>query len=214
VTPSDPDDLARLREALASLAGKDGSSADAGRIFDAVHGSTLSGEERRAVVDELVRDPDAAEAWRLARELAPEGAPVQVPARGEAWKWMSIAAAMVLAVVAGWQLFTPWVPAEPPVYRSGEQRSITSTLRPGVPLSRTQPVLRWTAIEGARYQVRVLTPELQVLVESGELTSPEYALGADVLSRIPSGGEILWQVEARIRGGSVVVSSTFRVRLE
>ena len=83
MSASDPGDVARLREALASLAGKDGkdgSSADAGRIFDALHGN-LSVDERRAIVDELVRDAGAAEAWGLARELAPESAAASVSGR-------------------------------------------------------------------------------------------------------------------------------------
>jgi hypothetical protein len=216
VSASDPGDLARLREALASLAGKDGkdsSSADAGRIFDALYGN-LSADERRAVVDELVNDAEAAEAWGLARELAPESATASVTGRMEMWKWISMAAALLLAVGLGWRLFSPWKPAEPPVYRSGEQRTIASALPPGAPLSRTQPVLRWTPVEGARYQVRVLTPELQVLVETGELTTSEYTLSPDVLRRIAPGGAILWQVEGRIPGSAVVTSPTFSVRLE
>ena len=101
-----------------------------------------------------------------------------------------------------------------PAYRSVEQRTITSLLPPAAVLSRAQPVLRWTALEGARYRVRVLTPELQVLEETGELASPEHTLGSDVLRRIPAGGQILWQVEGRIRGSAVVVSPTFSVRVE
>jgi len=216
VSASDPGDVARLREALASLAakdGKDGSSADAGRIFDALHGN-LSVDERRAIVDELVHDPEAAEAWGLARELAPESAAASVTGRTETWKWISMAAALLLAVGLGWRLFSPGKPAEPPVYRSGEQRTIASALPQGAPLSRSQPVLRWTPVEGARYQVRVLTPELQVLVETGELTTPEYTLSPDVLQRIPPGGVFLSQVEGRIPGSAVVTSPTFSVRLE
>jgi hypothetical protein len=212
VSDPDPGDVARLREALASLAGKDRSSADPGRIFDALHGD-LSAEERRAVVEELVVDAEAAETWRLARELAPDSAAAVADRPHDRWKWMSMAAAMLLAVAVGWQLFSSRTPTEPPVYRSGEQRTIASALPVGVPLSRTQPVLRWTAIEGAGYRVRVLTPELQVLVETGELTTTEYRLGDDVMRRIVPGGVILWQVEARVQG-SVVTSPTFSVRVE
>ena len=219
---SDPDDVARLREALASAEGKAGrdgragsdSSTDAGRIFDAIHGTTLDAGERRAIVDELVTDADAAEAWRLARELAPEPVAASIPARREAWKWLSMAAALVLAVGLGWRLFSPQEPAELPAYRSGEQRAIASTLPPGAPLSRAAPVLRWTPVPDARYRVRVLTPELQVLVETGELTTPEHTLSADVLRRISPGAVILWQVEARVPGSGVVTSPTFSVRLE
>jgi hypothetical protein len=217
VSASDPGDVARLREALASLAGtdggKDGGSADAGRIFDALHGN-LEVEERRAIVDELVTDPDAAEAWRLARELAPEPRAASTAGRLEPWKWLSMAAALVLVVGLGWRLFSPGKPEDLPVYRSGDERAIASTLPVGAPLPRAQPVLRWTPVPGARYRVRVLTPELQVLVERGELTTPEYTLSPDVLRRIEPGAAILWQVEGRVPGSAVVTSPTFSVRLE
>ena len=220
----DPDETTRLREAFASLSGgkPDGEAVDAGRIFDAVHGE-MSDEERRAIVEELALDADAAEAWRLARELAPEPVPAHVRARvfsdpgaprQDAWKWLSIAAAMVLAVGLGWRLISPGGPATPPGYRSGEQRAIASALPQGVPLSRARPTLQWTGLEGARYRVRVLTPELAVLVESGELTSPAYTLSDDVLRRVAPGALILWQVEARTADNAVVVSPTFSVRLE
>ena len=127
---------------------------------------------------------------------------------------MSIAAAAVLVAGLAWQFFNPTGAPEAPAYRSVEQRTITSSLPPAAALSRAQPVLRWTALEGARYRVRVLTPELEVLEETGELASPEHTLGSDVLRRIPAGGQILWQVEGRIRGSGVVVSPTFSVRVE
>jgi hypothetical protein len=216
VSASDPGDFARLREALASLAGTDARKdrpVDVGRIFDAVHGN-LDAEERRAIVDELVTDADAAEAWRLAKELTPEAVAPSIAQRLETWKWLSMAAAFLLAVGLGWRLFGPPTPGTPPAYRGGEQRAIASALPAGVPLSRTQPVLRWTPVEGARYQVRVLTPELQVLVETGELTTPEYRLADEVLRRVAPGGRILWQVEGRIPGNGVITSPTFSVRLE
>ena len=216
MSASDPGDLARLREALASLAGKDSrkdSPVDVGRIFDALHGN-LDVEERRAIVDELATDADAAEAWRLARELAPDAIAPSMARRLETWKWLSMAAALLLAVGLGWRLFSPSTPGTPPGYRGGEQRAITSGVPAGAPLSRSQPVLRWSSIEGARYQVRVLTPELQVLVETGELTTPDYRLSDDVLRRVAPGGVILWQVDARIPGSGVITSPTFSVRLE
>ena len=211
----DPDETTRLREAFASVSGgkPDGGTADAGRIFDAVHGE-MSVEERRAIVEELALDADAAEAWRLARELAPEPVPARVAPRQDAWKWLSIAAAMVLAAGLGWRLIGPGGPTAVPGYRGGEQRAIASALPQGVPLSRARPTLQWTPLEGARYRVRVLTPELAVLVESGELTTPAYTLSEDVLRRVTPGAVILWQVEARTADNAVVASPTFSVALE
>jgi hypothetical protein len=214
VTSPETPDVRRLREALASLAGSDDAppAVDSERIFDALHGR-LSDEERRAVVEELVRSPDAAEAWRFARELSPADRQADAPSR-RLWLGLSIAAAALLAVTLGWQFSDTLRTREEPVYRSVEQRRIESLLPPEQSLPRSMPVLRWTPIEGARYRVRVLTPALEVLEEADELTKPEHALDANVVRRLPAGQQILWQVEASVAGEAQLVSPTFSVRLE
>jgi len=205
----EPPDVARLREALARLSDDPGwPDADNERVFSALHGD-MSPEERRAVVDELIRNPQAAAAWRLARELEPEE---PMPVSAVPWKWMSIAAMLVVIAGAFW-LFPPWQ-SEAPVFRGGEARTIASLLPGGVPLSRAEPVLRWSGLEGARYRVRVLTPELELLDESDDLAEPEYRLRDDVLRRIPARGRMLWQVEARVGGTPAVVSLTFSTQVE
>jgi hypothetical protein len=212
MSTGEPDDVARLRAALASLQGDGQGSVDAGRIFDAVHGQ-LSAAEREAMVEELLANPDAAEAWRLARELAPESVPesaIQPPSRGVS-KWLAVAAALVLAAGVGWMALRP---APEPVYRNGQSLAIASALPADVPLPRAQPVLRWTGLDGGRYRVRVLTPELDVLDESDELSAPQYTVSAEALRRVPPGGRIVWQVDARLPDGVAVVSPSFSTPIE
>jgi hypothetical protein len=206
----EPPDVARYREALARLADEPGwPEADAERVFSALHGD-VSDEERRAVVDELIRNPRAASAWRLARELEP---PDRIGRRlmNTPRTWMAIAATVAIMAGAAW-LFVPW--RSEPVFRTGESRSIASLLPAGARLSRAAPVLRWTPVEGARYRVRVLKEELDLLDESDDLAVPEYRLRDDILQKVPAGGRILWQVEARAGVAAVVVSPTFSARLE
>jgi hypothetical protein len=213
VTPHDDPEVRRLREAVDALAGTDAASAvDAERIFDALHG-TLTSDERQAVVEELVRNPDAAEAWRLARELAPADRQAGGSSR-QTWTRWSVAAAALVAVVIGWQVTDLLRDREEPAYRSVEQRQIESLLPANQPLARAAAVLRWTPVDGARYRVRVLTPSLDVLEVVEDLTRPEHALRADVLRAVPAGGQILWQVEAIVRGEAQLVSPTFSVRVE
>ena len=210
----EPADVARLRAALASVAGKAATPVDAGRIFDALHGD-LTAEERREIVDELIASPDAAEAWRLAQELAPPGTEAStIPADRSAWRWWSAAALLALAMGAGWQFSSPWRSVAPPVYRGTEHRAIASLLPAGRPLSRSSPVLRWTGIEGARYRVTVLTPTLDVIEEGNNLSAPDFTVSADALVRFPPGAPLLWQVEARIPGEGSIVSPTFTVQVE
>lgn len=213
MSAEEPEDVARLRAAFASVEeGAQQERVDAERIFDALHG-TLDPEERRAIVDALASNPDAAEAWRLAREMAPEAeARHAEPARS--WRWLAVAAGIVLAVGIGWQLSGPARNTTEPVYRGVESRSITSALPPDATLSRAQPVLRWAGVPGARYRVRVLTSDLEVLEESSESEALEYRLSDATMQRINAGSYILWQVEGRIPGDTVIVSPTFRVRVD
>jgi hypothetical protein len=87
-------------------------------------------------------------------------------------------------------------------------------LPPGAVLPRAQPVLRWTPVEGARYRVRVLTSDLDLLEEVEDLAAPEYRVSPDAVRRIPSGGRLLWQVEARVPGTAAVTSPTFSIQVE
>lgn len=206
--------MERLRAALASLPPEPdaGAPADAGRIFDAVHGE-LSAVEREAIVDATVDDADAAEAWRLAMDLGPAPAAVVAPARGVPWKWLGIAAVLTLAVGVGWQVGSRRTD-EAPIYRSVDGRTIASLLPAGGTLPRQTPVLRWTAIDGARYTVRVLAADLEPLDEATGLTIAEYTLPPEVVSRVPAGSAVLWQVEADVPGETTVVSPTFSTRLQ
>jgi hypothetical protein len=205
----DPPDVDRLRAALARLGEEEGwPEADSERLFAALHGDT-SAEERREAVEELIRNPRAAAAWRLARELEPA---VETRARSPwgQWAWLPIAATLVLLAGAAWQ-FAPWR-SEPPVYRSADPRTIAPA-RPDGTLPRADPVLRWTPIEGARYRVRVLTPSLEPLAEAF-VDAPEYRLPPDVVRNVPPDGSILWQVEAQVRGASSIVSPTFSTQVK
>jgi hypothetical protein len=72
VSAHDSKDVARLREAFASRQDEGtGEPVDPERIFDALHGN-VTREERQAVVEQLLTDPAAAEAWRLARDMRPD----------------------------------------------------------------------------------------------------------------------------------------------
>ncbi len=204
----EPHDVTRFREALASLADEPGwPEADTERVFSALHGD-MRPEQRRAVVDELIQNPQAAAAWQLARELEPRE-PKGMFALP--WRWMSMAAMLMLVIGTAWAILPRQ--SEAPAYRGGEARTIGSLLPDDV-LSRAEPVLRWTGLEGARYRVRVLTPELEPLDEAEGLVVPEYRLREDVLAMVPAGSRILWQVEAGVRGTPPVVSLTFNTQVE
>ncbi len=211
MSAQEPRDVAHLRQAFAALAlDERGDPVDAGRIFDALHGDSNAGE-RHAVVEELLVNPAAAEAWRLARELPPQAA-VERSTPRRMWTWMSIAAAAVLAVGLAWPLVSGR-PAGEPAYRSLETRALASALPPAATLVRAHPVLRWTGVEGARYRVRVLTKDLEVLEESAESPAREFTVSPESLRQVAPGDQLLWQVEARVPGEGLVVSPTFNIQV-
>jgi hypothetical protein len=210
VSAEEPIDVARLREAFASLTGEGSPPVEAEQVFDAVHGRGTAAE-RQAVVDELLINPAAAQAWRLAHDMAVETATRTRNVPG-AWTWMPLAAAAVLAVALGWQVISS-PPTEEPAYRRVETRTIASALPPGAVLAPASPVLRWTGIDGAKYRVTVLTADLEVLEESAESAAPEHVVSEKTLERLRPGTQVLWQVQARLPGEAVVVSPTFNIRV-
>lgn len=204
-------DVARLRKAFASVGGEGTHGVDSAGIFDAVHGD-LSVADRRALVDKLTADADAAETWRLARELAPERYARPRAFSAPRGSWASLAAAAALVAVTGW-LARPR-PIDEPTYRGSTAHSIASALPPGAGITRTTPTLRWTGVEGGRYRVRVLSADLTMIAQSDELRLTEYTLEPSALGQIPVGAHILWQVTARIPTEGIVESPTFHTRLE
>jgi hypothetical protein len=211
VNASERKDVERWRRAMASVRGSAARDVDAARIFDAVHGR-LAPAERRAVIDELAANEHVGEVWRLAQELTPAPAQAQVGRGGR--RWLSMAAAVALASTLGWQGWQQWPSAADPAYRDIDAPTITADAPAGGTLSRSSPALRWTALEGARYRVRIFSEELELREESPELTRPEYRLGAPLLDAFPPGARLLWQVEARVPGSPRIMSPTFTVRLE
>lgn len=144
VSAERPTDVARLREAFASRPEGPHDHVDAGRVFDALYGDPSIGE-RYAVIDDLLSDPDTAEAWRVARNMAPVPMALRWTDRTSRHAWMpvAVAAAVVLAVV--WQLTELERRVEAPVSRSATSGTITSVFvaregadkgRAGAPLGR------------------------------------------------------------------------------
>lgn len=130
---------------------------------------------------------------------------------------LAVAAALLVAVGVSQGPWSqgPWSqgPSNPdgeaPVYRQVDGEQITSGLDESVALSRQDFTLSWSAIEGARYRVRVLGPDLQVVVETELLDAAQYRVVPDDLGGISGGTQLLWQVDARLAEGRTVSSATF-----
>lgn len=226
----EPRDSSTLRRAFSALADDATQErVDDERVWQAVRGE-LSEEERHALIEELPHRPALAESWRIAMALSEEldGASDAVPqrrpeiasqgtlpraatrSRRKSTLWISAwAAAAALVAFVGLQQ-VPWSPLEnAPAYRVADDQRIVSGLDEQVALPRHDFTLRWSALEGAQYRLRVLRPDLQVVVETERLDKTEFRVAAEDLEGIADGTQLLWQVDARLADGTSLTSATF-----
>jgi hypothetical protein len=218
---------ARLAEAWMTLGPGDGDALPEEmreRIWLAVSGQ-LPPAERQALVDETIRNPAAAEAWRVAREMwlaarsAHEGSdaagPPAAPAKRDgrwAARWLAAAAVLALGVGLGvWSLSR--TPADE--FRAAGEYRVESLVPAGSALPRQAFRLRWTpGPSGSRYTVRVSTEDLRILTTAADLSVPELAVDAAALAPLGPGATVLWQVDVALPEGDRTSSETFAVRLE
>ncbi len=211
-----------LREAFAALAERARPRPDCPepeRLWDAAAGQ-LPATQARQLVDHTASCPSCAEAWRLARELgrhAREGRPAVGSALSRGgWRWAAAAAAAVVLALVGVQLWwTRPVGGPPAEYRDPDIETIRSLLTDGAFLPREEFRLRWEAPpDAARFDVLVMTEELEVISRTRGLETPEYRVPDAQLEALPPGTRVLWQVEAVLEDGGSAVSPTFVNRLE
>jgi hypothetical protein len=209
----------RLRQAFQSLgdtAGEEPAAEDLDRIWRALAGD-LPAAERRELVERMATDPALAEAWRVAHELRrvapPEMSAATRTARFRTPSWMAAAAVVLIGIAIGvvYQLS----PSRDDTFRDVDTYVIQSLVPPDTALPRDVFRLRWTpGPQDSRYRVRVTTEDLTVLTTIPDLTGAEVVLESAVLSSVPSGARVLWQVDATLPGGENVSSETFTVRVQ
>lgn len=192
-------------------------------LWSAVRGE-LPAEARRAVVDHTSSCAACAEAWRLAVALTPDPIPVAPEAPRSVLAWLprpgvlaplAAAAALVVALAAGFGLLTGPRPGRTPEFRGAEVPVIRSLLGEAQALPRGSFRLQWTAAgEGSRYDVQVTTEALEVVASVQGLAEPVHVVPESALLRLPAGARLLWRVEAVLPDGERVASPTFVARLE
>jgi hypothetical protein len=156
----------------------------------------------------------------MSSEVPPDSSTPPVAARDAspsriwlAWGSLAAAAAIVVIVVT----LIPSVDSpevRDPGFRTTAEEPIRSLLPPAKPVSRERCVLRWAGPEGARYEIRVATEDLTVLAETQNLTAAEYQVRKEVLTTLPSGARLFWQIKAILPGGQRLTSRTFVSTLE
>lgn len=206
----------RIREALAEKDGAAASSSaecpDAGVLWDLATG-TLDVGRARSVGLHVVGCGACREALRLAREA---GAAPKAAREASFRRWTVRAAAAAVVVVSLVALLRDpgVVPPSPSDFREPVEVSIRA-IDPQSTVDRGAPVvLRWSKIEGARYDLTVARENLEVLASVRGLERGEYRIPAEIVDRTAPGEAILWQVEAVGADGRRVRSATFSVRVK
>ena len=209
----------RLRQAFQSLgdaAREEPAVEDLDRIWRTLSGD-LPAAERRELVERMATDPALAEAWRVAHELRrvapPEVSAATRTARFRTPSWMAAAAVVLIGIAIG--VLYQLSPSREGTFRDAGTYVIESLVQADSTLPRDAFRLRWTpGPEDSRYRVRVTTEDLTVLTTIPDLTGPEVVLESAVLSSVPPGARVLWQVDATLPGGENVSSETFTVRVQ
>jgi hypothetical protein len=181
------------------------------QLFEAASGG-LDRQQRLKIVDHVSRCGECAVAWRLAMELGAR--PVSPGASGRARIPKFALAASVILAVGLTTYFVRQGHEEPPQYRDAAHR-LTPVSRTGDRLSRNSAVLRWSpGPEGSTYAVSLTTADLVPVLEKQDITSVELVVPAAMLEKIPSGEQLLWQVEVRLPTGQRIASQTYVVTLD
>jgi hypothetical protein len=212
-------DLDTLRSAFAEDGPPAGECPSPEQLWAGTRGA-LSPAERDALLDHIAACPACTEDWRLATAFAREAdasgeaevVPLRRPDVRRAVPWLTAALAASLLLVAGVELHQQRQERSVVAERGGETARLGSPLDGSV-LLRTRPVLRWYGAAGARYDVEVMTAELQRIAGAHGLTRPEYRIPAGALAGLPAGSKLHWRVDADLPGGERVRSDTFVTEL-
>jgi hypothetical protein len=179
----------------------------------------LSPDARQELVDRLADDPAAAEAWRIASELwlrmHAAQADVAAPRPAVRWSRPFLAAAAALLVTTAIGVTTLINRPGGDEFRAPRDYVVESRVPTEASLPRDAFRLRWApGPEGSRYQVRILSENLQTLATATDLTEPEIVVDPAALAGVPAGAVVLWQVDVVLPTGERLTSPTFvnRVR--
>jgi hypothetical protein len=220
---SDPErDMERFRAALRTL-GEDARPREdcpaPERLWGAAR-AELPVEQRRDVVDHVAGCLACAEAWRLALEIDPDPRPVAaapgwIASILESRALVPLAATIVLAVAGVLFLRGPEFSPDEPGYREAGPAAIRSLLPEKVPVPRSAFRLRWSpGPQGARYDLRLTTESLEPVAAPQGLTENSFLVPEPLLSSLPAGSRLLWQVQMRLPDGERRDSPTFVTLLQ
>jgi len=188
------------------------------KIWSAVC-SELSTDEFDEVVDHTATCPVCSLAWQMAEKGVVETGVPRVDRSRQPWRaWYGLAAAAVLVAAAALVIQFREPDLAPvtatPEYRAPVEEAVLSNLEDGAVLERDDCTLSWTGPDEATYNILIATEDFQVLHREYGWTARSFIIPSQALQDTPSGGVIVWQVEAVLPDGTRKPSRTFRVTVK
>lgn len=230
----------RMREAFARLDGEPGEPVDPETLWAVMRGKA-DPDTVAEIAERLRDDPALREEWALAQSFADaaereetetetgvnvvaravepepseEAKPAPAANAGSYRTWLvvaAVAAAVLLAVLLTRKDRVDYQD-DPRQMREGDAEGIKALVTGKI--SRSAPVLRWSAVENAKhYKLSVTTQALEPVFERAGLTKTELEVPVDALAPVPVGAKLLWRVEASMPDGTKRRSTTFTVELQ
>jgi hypothetical protein len=218
--------MERMRQEFASvrnLAGDGRACPSAAELWDSAM-ETIHVTENEKIVLHLAACGVCAASWRMAGEMQKE-ATQQNGLRGTVRRsrqlvrprWVGLAAAAVLIMVAGIVIVRQLETVTPPqpAYRAAPWGDLAPLTDPAVPLPRNDMTLRWKgAPQGTIYDLRVTTDRLVSLHRAFDIETTSYQVPSEKLAALPPGSIVFWTVTARLPDGRIWNSRAFQARVE
>ncbi len=208
----------RLRSAFVETTPDDRPTAacpPADAIWDAV-GQGLEPGELRRVIGHVASCPACTESWRLASEIVGDEAsgtrsrcpPEPHDRRLRRVGWSSALAAML--AMGFFSFFYEGIgPGSIPRAAAGADTALR--LAPPEEPPTAECELRWTGLEGATYNVQILTERFELLAEESNLTQPRFRVPEELLASRPADTGLRLYVAAKSGLEGTLADATFDV---
>jgi hypothetical protein len=186
-------------------------------IWAAVRGE-VSRRMARKIARHAISCPACTEAWRLARDVSEEAFSDEILSetarRPRRWAFAAAAAAAMVVIGVTVFQFSFRENRSTPTYRSDASGVLESLIPSESAVPRSGFVLKWSGLEGARYDVVVGNEDLRPLAEARSLETAQYRVSPEALAGLPGGARVLWRVVAELPDGRRVSSQTFANEVE
>lgn len=135
---------------------------------------------------------------------------------GQGGAWMTSPSRALAVAVVGLALVVISIPPRTSPWPAPTQlrgQTVESLLEDDQPLRRDLFILEWRAIEGALYDVQLMSDDFDPIVAIDGLTEPRLHVAGKDLADLEAGTFLHWRVAAQLPGGTLIRSSAQRVCL-